>query len=86
MKSHTIVILIDHKGRDLMGAALIAHHLEQMGHEVHLEPVEAYKSVINAWNPSIVIVNHLGHSNMTAYSAELHQLGILVGVLLKTTI
>lgn len=83
MKSHTIVILIDHKGRDLMGAALIAHHLEQMGHQVRLEPVEAYKSVINAWKPSIVIVNHLGHANMTAYSSQLHKQGILVGVLLN---
>ena len=83
MPKHSIVILIDHKGRDLMGAALIAHHLEKMGHRVYLEPVEAFKAVINAWKPSIVIVNHIGHSNIADYTAQLKKWGILVGVLLN---
>lgn len=83
MEKQRIVFLIDHKGRDLMGAALIAHHLEKLGYEVHLEPLQAFKSVITAWKPSMVIVNQLVHSNMTAYSANLKKWGILVGCILN---
>ena len=83
MEKKRIIFLIDHKGRDLMGAALIAHHLENLGYEVHLEPLQAFKSVITAWKPTMVIVNHLVHSNMTAYSSQLKRWGILVGVLLN---
>ena len=83
MNRHTIIIFIDHKGRDLMGAALIAYHLEKKGHRVHLEPVEAFKAVINAWKPSMVILNHIGHDNIANYSEQLKNWGILVGVLLN---
>ena len=83
MEKKRIVFLIDHKGRDLMGAALIAHHLGKLGYEVHLEPLQAFKSVITAWKPCMVIVNQLVHSNMTAYSANLKNWGILVGCLLN---
>lgn len=83
MTKHTIVILIDHKGRDLMGAALIAHHLEKLGHRVNLDPVESYKAVINARKPSMVLLNQLGHKNFTDYSVQLNKWGILVGVLLN---
>lgn len=83
MTSHTIVILIDHKGRDLMGAALIAHHLERLGYVVHLEPLQSFKTSIPAWKPSLVIVNHIVHANMANYSAELHKRGILVACLLN---
>lgn len=83
MEKKCIVFQIDHKGRDLMGAALMAHHLENLGYEVHLEPLQAFKSVITAWKPSMVIVNQLVHSNMTAYSANLKNWGILVGCILN---
>jgi len=83
MEKKRIVFLIDHKGRDLMGAALIAHHLENLGYEAHLEPLQAFKSVITAWKPAMVIVNQLVHSNMTAYSANLNKWGILVGCLIN---
>jgi surface carbohydrate biosynthesis protein len=66
-----------------MGAALIAYHLEMKGHRVHLEPVEAFKAVINAWKPSMVILNHIGHKHIADYSEQLKNWGILVGVLLN---
>lgn len=83
MTSHTIVILIDHKGRDLMGASLIAYHLEKLGYQVHLEPLQAFKASILAWKPCLVILNHIVHENMADFSSQLHQQGILVACLLN---
>ena len=83
MEKQRIVFLIDHKGRDLMGAALIAHHLEKLGYEVHLEPLQSWRSCLPAWKPSMIIFNHLSTKLLADYSEELHKRGILVAVLLN---
>lgn len=81
--SHRIVILIDHKTRDLPGAALIAHHLQHMGVEVHLEPLESWRSCLYAWKPDLVLFNHILHDHILKLSAQLHEWGVVVGCLLS---
>lgn len=83
MPPFSVVILIDLKKRDLMGASLIALHLENLGIQAHLEPIESWRSCIYAWKPDMIIFNHLLHRHVTALSADLHRWGVLVGCLLN---
>lgn len=83
MSDYTVVILVDLKKRDLLGNALIAHHLEDLGIKAHLEPIESWRSCVNAWKPDMVIFNHLLHSHITAFSSKLKEWGVLVGCLLN---
>ena len=83
MSNYSIVILVDLKVRDQLGVSLIAHHLEDLGIKAHLEPLESWRSCINAWKPDMIIFNHLLHSHITDLSEKLHQWGILVGCLLN---
>ena len=76
-----VVILVDHKIRDLPVAVLIAFHLEQLGMEVHLEPLESYKGVLAAFRPDPIIFHHLLASHLVEYSKRLHKMGVLVAVL-----
>lgn len=79
----SVVILVDLKKRDLMGTALIAFHLENLGIKTHLEPIESWRSCIYAWKPEMIVFNHLLHQHVTALSADLHRWGVLVGCLLN---
>jgi surface carbohydrate biosynthesis protein len=81
MERRSVVILVDNKRRDLPGAALLAHHLERNGVEVFLEPLGAWRAVLAAYKPHMIIFNHLLGSHLVRYSRELHERGILVGVL-----
>jgi len=83
MSRSSVVILIDLKKRDLMGASLIALHLEKLGIQAHLEPIESWRSCIYAWKPDMIVFNHLLHRHVTALSADLHRWGVLVGCLLN---
>jgi len=83
MTKHSVVILIDHKGRDLMGAALIAHQLDKLGIETHLEPLESWKACLNAWKPSMIIFNHLTSKLIANYSRTLRKHGVLTAALLN---
>jgi len=83
MSIKTIVILVDHKVRDLPPSALIAFELELLGFKVELQPIDAYKAVYAAFKPSMVIFNHLLASHLAAYSRDLHERGVKVGVLLN---
>jgi surface carbohydrate biosynthesis protein len=77
----TIVILVDNKRRDLPGAALIAHHLKKIGVRCELEPLGAWRSVLWAHKPDMIIFNHLNAGHLEKYSQELHRRGILTAVL-----
>jgi len=59
MQKPSVVYLIDHKGRDLMGAALIAYHLEKLGIVCHMEPLQSWRSSLPAWKPNLILFNHL---------------------------
>jgi len=74
-------MLVDNKRRDLMVAALLAHHLEERGAVCHLEPLEAYQGVLGAHRPDLIIVNHLLAPHLVHYSQRLRDLGVLVAVL-----
>ncbi|MBF0158950.1 MAG: hypothetical protein HQL58_05450 [Magnetococcales bacterium] len=76
-----IVILIDHKRRDMQAAALIGHHLKKMGIETHLEPLEAYRGCLAAYRPHLILFNHLTTTHLVAYSKRLAQLGVRTAVL-----
>ncbi|MEO0510377.1 MAG: surface carbohydrate biosynthesis protein [Verrucomicrobiota bacterium] len=75
--------MIDLKKRDLLGAALIGHHLEKLGVQTRLEPIESWRSCIYAWKPDMVIFNHLLHSHVTELSSKLKEWNVLVGCLLN---
>ena len=77
----TIVILVDNKRRDLPGAALIAHHLKKVGIRCELEPLGAWRSVLWAYKPDMILFNHLNAPHLEKYSQELRQRGILTAVL-----
>ncbi|WP_130472163.1 surface carbohydrate biosynthesis protein [Candidatus Magnetaquicoccus inordinatus] len=81
MSAHNVVILVDDRKRDLASAALIAHHLQQLGCNCFLEPLEAYKAVLLVHKPDMIIFNHLLASHLVAYSQRLHSMGILTAVL-----
>jgi surface carbohydrate biosynthesis protein len=74
-------MLVDNKRRDLMVAALLAHHLEQRDVTCHLEPLEAYQGVLGAHRPDLIISNHLLAPHLVRYSQRLKELGVLVAVL-----
>jgi surface carbohydrate biosynthesis protein len=76
-----IVILVDNKVRDLDGDALIAHHLRNLGIECHLEPLEAYRAVLAAYRPSMIVFNLMTASHLVAYSKRLAEMGVLTAVL-----
>ena len=76
-----VVLLVDDRKRDLAVATLIAHQLEAAGVECLLEPLEAYRAVLAAWRPSMIIFNHLNASHLVEYSKRLAELGVLTAVL-----
>ncbi|MBF0449127.1 MAG: hypothetical protein HQL67_13115, partial [Magnetococcales bacterium] len=78
-----VVMLVDHRTRDLPVAALLGAKLEELGLAVKLVPLEAYKAVLSAYRPALVLFNHLLGSHLEAYSRRLNDLGVLVGVLLN---
>ena len=77
------VYLVDHRGRDLMGAALVAHHLEALGIDCRLEPIEAYRGCLAAHRPDMIVFNHLFAGHLVDYSKRLQQMGVAVGLLLN---
>jgi surface carbohydrate biosynthesis protein len=76
-----VVLLVDNKRRDLPGVALIAHHLRQRDVRPFIEPLEAYRAVLPAYRPDMIVFNHLLASHLTNYSAQLAKLGVKVAVL-----
>jgi surface carbohydrate biosynthesis protein len=78
-----VVILVDNRVRDLPGAALIAHHLRQQGAECFLEPIEAWRGVLAAHRPHLIVFNHLTASHLEQYSQRLHRMGVMTAVLLN---
>lgn len=76
-----VVLLVDNKRRDLLSAALIAHHLRQHGLQPFIEPLEAWRAVLSAYRPDVIVLNHLLASHLTDYSARLARLGVKVVVL-----
>lgn len=76
-----VVVLVDDKKRDLAQAALIAHHLDGLGVECFLEPLEAYRAVLAAYRPGMIVFNHLTASHLAAYSNRLAAMGVLTAVL-----
>jgi surface carbohydrate biosynthesis protein len=77
----TIVILVDNKRRDLPGLALVAHHLKKIGVRCELEPLGAWRSVLWAHRPNMIIFNHLTAKHLERYSRTLAKQGILTAVL-----
>jgi len=76
-----VVLLVDNKQRDLLADTLIAHHLLALGVDCRLEPLEAYRGVLAAWRPAMIIFNHLTASHLATYSRRLAEMGVLAVVL-----
>jgi surface carbohydrate biosynthesis protein len=76
-----VVILVDDKKRDLNGCALIAKHLADQGIETKLEPLEAFRAVLAAHRPGMIIFNHLTASHLADWSRRLADMGVLTAVL-----
>lgn len=76
-----VVLLVDSKTRDLDVAALISLHLRELGVVCHLEPLEAFRAVLAAYRPGMVIFNHLTASHLVAWSKRLAEIGVLTAVL-----
>ena len=74
MHKKRVVILVDSKKRDLMGAALIAHHLEQNGIQAYLEPLQSWQSCLLDLKPDVILFNHLLHSHLCKYTENLKKL------------
>jgi len=72
---------VDDRKRDLAGASLIAHQLDAQGVDCFLEPLEAYRAVLAAYRPAMIIFNHLSASHLVDWSRRLARMGVLVGVL-----
>lgn len=74
-------MLVDSKARDLPVAALIAHHLDALGVDCVLEPLEAYQAALAAYRPQLILFNHLTASHLARFSRRLHSMGVLTSVL-----
>lgn len=83
MPNYRAVIFVDLKDRDLMGDALIAHHLEKLGVTCYLEPLETWQSAVHAYKPHLVLFNHLTVKHLADFSQKLRQWGVLVGCLMN---
>jgi len=81
LSKKNVVMLVDSKTRDLDVASLIAFHLRNLGIECYLEPLEAFRAVVAAYRPSVIIFNHLTASHLAAWSKRLAELGVLTAVL-----
>lgn len=77
------VLLVDHRQRDLPVAALIAHQLQARGVECLLEPIEAWRGVIAAHRPDLILFNHVLASHLVACTRRLQSMGVLTGVILN---
>jgi surface carbohydrate biosynthesis protein len=78
-----VVLLVDSKKRDLLGAALVAYQLERHNIECFLEPLEAYRGSLAARRPHMIIFNHLVASHLAKYSARIAKMGVLTSVLIN---
>ena len=76
-----VVVLVDSRLRDLAVATLIAHHLDRLGVDCFLEPLEAYRAVLGAYRPNLILFNHLTAGHLVAYSKRLAGMGVLTAVL-----
>ena len=76
-----VVLLVDNKKRDLFNSALIAHQLEKQGVTCFLEPLGAYKAALSAYDPDMIVFNHLTAGHLVEYSKRLARLGVLTAVL-----
>jgi surface carbohydrate biosynthesis protein len=77
----SVVVLVDNKTRDLDVAALLAHHLRGLGVECHLEPLEAFRAVLAAYKPGLVLFNHMTAGHQAAWSRRLAEMNVLTAVL-----
>lgn len=75
------VIFVDSKSRDLLGAALIAYHLEKRGVRCHLEPLEAWRACVGAWKPDFILFNHLSAAHLEGFTRDCKEWGVLIGML-----
>lgn len=64
-------------------AALVAHHLEKMGMETFLEPLESYQGCLAAYRPHMIVFNHLVASHLARYSKRLNEMGVKTAILLN---
>jgi len=76
-----VVLLVDSKVRDLDVAALIQSNLQSLGINCYLEPLEAFRAVLAAYRPGMIIFNHLTASHLVAWSKRLAAMGVLTAVL-----
>lgn len=76
-----VVLLVDNKVRDLDAATLIAFHLEREGIRCFLEPLEAFRAVLGAHKPGMIIFNHLLGSHLVKWSQKLAAMNVLTAVL-----
>ena len=80
-ENRTIVLLVDHRVRDLDVSVLIAKRLEALGITCFLEPLEAYRAVIARYRPDMVIINQAFASHLVRWAGRLRDMGVAVGVL-----
>ncbi len=83
MASKNVVLLVEHRQRDLNGCALIAHHLKHLGVQAHLEPVNAWQAVLGAHQPDMIVFNHTNRKHLADYTRHLAEMGVLTAVLLN---
>ena len=75
-----VVYLVDQKKRDLPGSVLVQYHLEQMGIECILEPVQAWGAAIGYHRPDMVVLSNLFSEGYVQYSHDLHDIGVKICV------
>ena len=76
-----VVLLVDHKVRDLMTDVLIARHLKQLGVKCFLEPLEAWQGVLAAHRPDMIIFNHVNAPHLVKYTKRLAEIGVQTAIL-----
>ena len=79
--SKNVVLLVEHKNRDLKGCALIAKHIHDRGVNCHLEPINAWQAILGAYKPDFILFNHVLRRHLADYTERLARMGVLTGVL-----
>ena len=82
-RAKRVVLLVDHRQRDLPVASLIAFQLRALGVDCFLEPIDAYRGALAAHKPNMIIYNHLLASHLVSYTKRLAEMGVKTGVILN---
>jgi surface carbohydrate biosynthesis protein len=76
-----VLLVCDHKWRDLPALVVIKHHLTAMRHRVLIASAKEFEPLLSVFQPDSVVLNHFWDRRYRALALRLRQAGIGIVVL-----